>query len=47
MEDDRQKAAFDFVIMLGDNIYSSDQPADFKLKFEAPYNSLLDAGVKF
>jgi len=33
--------------MLGDNIYGADTPADFKLKFEAPYKPLLDAGVKF
>jgi hypothetical protein len=47
MEAYRQKAAFDFVIMLGDNIYGADQPGDFKLKFETPYKPLLDAGVKF
>jgi 3',5'-cyclic AMP phosphodiesterase CpdA len=38
---------FDFVLMLGDNIYGSKTPADFKKKFEDPYRSLLDAGVKF
>src|SRR6266699_871458 len=47
MEDCRKKASFDFVIMLGDNIYGADTPADFRLKFEAPYKPLLDAGVKF
>jgi len=47
MEDCRKKASFDFVIMLGDNIYGADTPADFKLKFETPYKPLLDAGVKF
>ena len=41
------KFPFDFVIMLGDNIYGGDTPADFRLKFELPYKSLLDAGVKF
>jgi hypothetical protein len=39
--------AFDFVIMLGDNIYGGHSPADFKEKFELPYQPLLDAGVKF
>jgi diadenosine tetraphosphatase ApaH/serine/threonine PP2A family protein phosphatase len=39
--------AFDFVIMLGDNIYGADSPADMKLKFEDPYKGLLDNGVKF
>ncbi len=38
---------FDFVVMLGDNIYGSKTPADYKKKFEDPYKSLLDAGVKF
>ena len=39
--------AFDMVIMLGDNLYGSQGPVDFVLKFERPYKSLLDAGVKF
>jgi 3',5'-cyclic AMP phosphodiesterase CpdA len=38
---------FDFVVMLGDNIYGSHEPSDFKRKFEDPYAPLLDAGVKF
>jgi hypothetical protein len=38
---------FDFVIMLGDNIYGGKSPADFKSKFEDPYSKLLDSGVKF
>jgi 3',5'-cyclic AMP phosphodiesterase CpdA len=38
---------FDFVTMLGDNIYGSKTPADYKRKFEDPYKPLLDAGVKF
>jgi hypothetical protein len=38
---------FDFVIMVGDNIYGRQTPADFKRKFEDPYRPLLDAGVKF
>jgi hypothetical protein len=38
---------FDFVLMLGDNIYGSQTAADFKNKFEDPYKPLLDAGVKF
>ncbi len=43
----RQKVNFDFVIMLGDNIYGSHNPGDFARKFEQPYKPLLDAGVKF
>jgi 3',5'-cyclic AMP phosphodiesterase CpdA len=38
---------FDFVIMLGDNIYGGHQPRDFQRKFEIPYKPLLEAGVKF
>jgi len=47
MELYRQKVNFDFVIMLGDNIYGGHRPHDFKKKFELPYHALLDAGVKF
>jgi predicted phosphodiesterase len=39
--------AFDTVIMLGDNMYGSQEPADFVRKFEQPYKALLDAGVQF
>lgn len=38
---------FDMVIMLGDNMYGSQQPADFVQKFEKPYAPLLTAGVRF
>jgi predicted phosphodiesterase len=38
---------FEFVVMLGDNMYGGESPADFVKKFEAPYKPLLDAGVKF
>src|SRR3954462_15979561 len=43
----RQKFPFDFVLMLGDNIYGGQTPADFQQKFEAPYKALLEGGVKF
>jgi 3',5'-cyclic AMP phosphodiesterase CpdA len=39
--------AFTFVIMLGDNIYGGQKPADLVKKFELPYKPLLDGGVKF
>jgi len=39
--------SFDLVIMLGDNIYGGQSPADFVKKFEQPYATLLRAGVKF
>ena len=38
---------FDFVIMLGDNMYGSQNPRDFVKKFEEPYKALLDRDVKF
>jgi hypothetical protein len=39
--------AFDFVVMLGDNLYGGETPLDFKKKFEDPYGPLLQGGVKF
>jgi 3',5'-cyclic AMP phosphodiesterase CpdA len=43
------RAAFPFemVLMLGDNMYGRQQPADFLDKFERPYAALLQAGVPF
>jgi 3',5'-cyclic AMP phosphodiesterase CpdA len=38
---------FGSVIMLGDNLYGSQKPKDFREKFELPYARLLDAGVNF
>ena len=38
---------FELVIMLGDNIYGGQTPRDLVDKFERPYKTLLDAGVKF
>jgi 3',5'-cyclic AMP phosphodiesterase CpdA len=35
---------FEFVLMMGDNLYNGQ---DFTAKFERPYAALLDAGVKF
>src|SRR5438045_3304208 len=37
MEAYRHATNFDFVIMLGDNIYGSHSPSDFVKKFEQPY----------
>src|SRR5207248_2202115 len=47
MESYRKVVKFDFVIMLGDNIYGGHRAIDFQKKFEEPYKPLLDAGVKF
>src|SRR5687767_10558538 len=38
---------FDFVLMLGDNMYGRQEPQDFVQKFETPYQPLLTAGVRF
>jgi len=38
---------FDIVVLVGDNLYGSERPQDFKVKFEDPYKPVLDAGVKF
>ena len=38
---------FEFVLMLGDNLYGGSSPSDYSKKFEHPYKVLLDAGVKF
>jgi predicted MPP superfamily phosphohydrolase len=47
MDQWHRRFPFDMVIMLGDNLYGSQRPADFVQKFERPYKPLLDAGVKF
>jgi 3',5'-cyclic AMP phosphodiesterase CpdA len=43
----RSSFPFDFVLMLGDNLYGSQKPNDFVTKFERPYAALLGAGVRF
>lgn len=47
MADVYQSFPFDFVLMLGDNIYGRHTAEDFKKKFDDPYHALLDDGVKF
>jgi len=43
----RQVFPFEFVIMVGDNLYGSERPQDFERKFETPYKAILDAKVPF
>jgi 3',5'-cyclic AMP phosphodiesterase CpdA len=43
----RAQFPYDFVIMMGDNLYGSESPKDYENKFAIPYKPLLDAGVKF
>lgn len=41
------KTPFELVLMLGDNIYANGAAKHFQKKFELPYASLLNDGVKF
>jgi hypothetical protein len=43
----RARFPFEFVLMLGDNIYPPHTPEDYRRKFEEPYAPLLQAGVTF
>jgi len=43
----RAKFPYEFVLMMGDNLYSGSGPKDYKKKFEEPYKVLLDSGLKF
>jgi predicted phosphodiesterase len=47
LNDARSRFPYEFVIMMGDNMYGGEGPADFVKKFERPYKPILDAGVKF
>jgi hypothetical protein len=38
---------YEFVLMMGDNMYGAEKAADFKKKFEDVYRGLLDRKVKF
>lgn len=38
---------FEFVLMMGDNMYGGEAPKDFEKKFSEPYKALLDKKVKF
>ncbi|MFH1574789.1 MAG: metallophosphoesterase [Acidobacteriota bacterium] len=43
----RERFPFEFVLMLGDNLYGGEKPGDYVRKFKRPYQPLLDAGVRF
>ena len=43
----RQAFPFEFVLMMGDNMYGSEKAVDYKQKFENIYRPLLDQKVKF
>ena len=43
----RDAFPFEFVLMMGDNLYGSETPADYRKKFQDIYQRLLDDKVKF
>jgi 3',5'-cyclic AMP phosphodiesterase CpdA len=43
----RSRFPYEFVLMMGDNLYSGSGEKDYRKKFEEPYKPLLDAGLKF
>ncbi len=43
----RKTFSYDFVVMLGDNVYDGGTAEDYRRKFESPYKVLLDDGVEF
>lgn len=43
----RQVFPYEFVLMMGDNLYGGESPNDFQKKFEDIYKKLLDNKVKF
>jgi hypothetical protein len=47
MSEAHRQLGFELVLMLGDNIYGRQRPADMRRKFEEPYRALLEAGVRF
>ena len=47
MADYRKVFPYEFVLMMGDNMYGKEKAADFKTKFEDVYQPILSQGVKF
>jgi hypothetical protein len=47
MVQSRTQFPFEFVLLLGDNMYGGETPIDFEKKFSDVYKPLLDAKVKF
>jgi predicted MPP superfamily phosphohydrolase len=45
--DSRKTYPFEFVLMMGDNLYGGEAPSDYDKKFEVIYKKLLDDKVKF
>ena len=47
LNDARARFPYEFVTMMGDNMYGGQGPSDFVKKFETPYKPILDANVNF
>lgn len=47
MKEWHDRVRFEFVLMMGDNLYGSESPKDYVKKFEKAYRPLLEANVKF
>jgi predicted phosphodiesterase len=45
--DTYQRFPYEFVLMMGDNMYGGESARDFQRKFEIPYKPVLDKGIKF
>jgi 3',5'-cyclic AMP phosphodiesterase CpdA len=45
--DMHERFPYEFVLMLGDNMYGGENANDFRRKFEVPYKPVLDKNVKF
>ena len=45
--DSHARYPYEFVVMLGDNLYGGSRDTDYKKKFEDPYKPILDAKIKF
>jgi len=47
LTDSRAPFAYEFILMMGDNLYGGSDAKDFQKKFEDPYKPLLNSGMKF
>jgi hypothetical protein len=45
--DIHQRFPYEFVLMMGDNMYGGESERDFQRKFVIPYKPILDKGIKF
>jgi hypothetical protein len=45
--DIHQRFPYEFVLMMGDNMYGGESERDFQKKFVIPYKPILDKGIKF